>query len=118
TNRRLQEVIGRLAAQVERGGRLSEAFRAYPAIFTPLQISMIEAAEAGGMMDSMMNRLAEYLEREYEVRLQIKRKTLYPKLLILAVIFIPNLPILVLQGVSPYLRVTVGTFLPVLIALG
>src|SRR5439155_27255332 len=47
-NGRLREVIGRLMAQVERGGRLSEAFREFPAIFTSLQIAMIEAGEAGG----------------------------------------------------------------------
>src|SRR5262249_26137764 len=56
TNGRLRDVIGRLALQTERGGRLSEAFREFPAIFTPLQIAMIEAGEAGGMMDVIMNR--------------------------------------------------------------
>jgi type II secretory pathway component PulF len=118
TNRRLREVIGRLAGQVESGGRLSAAFNEFPAIFSPLQIAMIEAAEAGGMLDSIMNRLADYLEREYEVRQQIKRKTLYPKLLLLASIFIPPIVVLVTQGVGPYLRVTVGSVLPILMAYG
>jgi type II secretory pathway component PulF len=118
TNRRLREVIGQLAAQTERGGRLSEAFRLFPTLFTPLQISMIEAAEAGGMMDTIMNRLADYLEREYEIRLLISRKTLYPKLLILAAIFIPPIPKLFLVGPSAYLRVTVGVVLPILLACG
>jgi type II secretory pathway component PulF len=118
TNRRLREVLGRLAGQVESGGRLSAAFNECPAIFSPLQIAMIEAAEAGGMLDSIMNRLADYLEREYEVRQQIKRKTLYPKLLLLASIFIPPIVVLVTQGVGPYLRVTVGSVLPILMAYG
>jgi type II secretory pathway component PulF len=103
---------------VDRGGRLSEAFREFPAIFTPLQIAMIEAAEAGGMMDVMMNRLAEYLEREYEIRLQIKRKTLYPKLLLLAAVFIPPIATLLFQGPVAYLRVTAGVVLPILLAYG
>ena len=40
---------------------------------------------------SVLRRLAEYLEREYELRLEIKRKTLYPKLLLAAFLFIPDL---------------------------
>jgi type II secretory pathway component PulF len=118
TNGRLREVIGQLAAQTERGGRLSEAFRRFPVLFTPLQIAMIEAAEAGGMMDTIMNRLADYLEREYEIRLMIRRKTLYPKLLLLAAIFIPPIGKLFLAGPSEYLRVTVFAILPILLACG
>jgi type II secretory pathway component PulF len=78
---------------------------------------MLEAAEVGGLMDQMMRRIADYLEREYEVRQQIKRKTLYPKLVLLAAIFIPQLPVLVLQGLAPYLRATVLTWVPLALAV-
>jgi type IV pilus assembly protein PilC len=108
SNRRLQQVIGDLAAQVQAGGKLSEAFRRHPALFRPVQIAMIEAAEAGGLLDRMLNRIADYLEREYEIRLEIKRRTLYPKLLLAAAVFIPPIHLLIFNGVVPYLQATVG----------
>jgi type IV pilus assembly protein PilC len=115
TNRRLKEVIADLAAQVQAGGKLSEAFRRHPALFRPVQIAMIEAAEAGGLLDRMLNRIADYLEREYEIRLEIKRRTLYPKLLLGAAIFIPPVKVLIFDGIVPYLRATVGMVLPLLL---
>jgi type IV pilus assembly protein PilC len=80
-----------------------------------VQIAMIEAAEAGGLMDRMLTRIADYLEREYEIRLEIKRRTLYPKLLFLAAIFIPPVKYLIFEGVVPYLRATVGMIAPLLL---
>jgi type IV pilus assembly protein PilC len=112
SSRRLQQVIADLAAQVQAGGKLSEAFRRHPALFRPVQIAMIEAAEAGGLLDRMLNRIADYLEREYEIRLEIKRRTLYPKLLLLAAVFIPPVKVLIFDGIVPYLRATVGMILP------
>jgi type II secretory pathway component PulF len=60
----------------------------------------------------MLTRTADYLEREYAIRLQIKQRTLYPKLLLVAAIFIPALPTLLFQGAVAYLRETVGTVVP------
>jgi type IV pilus assembly protein PilC len=117
-NKRLRAVIGRLAAQVERGGRLSEAFREFPAIFSPLQITMIEAGEAGGMMDVIMNRLADYLEAECEIRREIRGKTLYPKLIFLGSIFIPPVYILFFHGPWVFLQYTLGQLLPGLLPYG
>jgi type II secretory pathway component PulF len=117
-NKRLCAVIGRLAAQVERGGRLSEAFREFPAIFRPLQITMIEAGEAGGMMDVIMNRLADYLEAEWEIRQEIRGKTLYPKLIFLASIFIPPIYLLFFHGPWVFLKYTLGQLLPGLLPYG
>jgi type II secretory pathway component PulF len=116
-NRRLQAVIQDLGAQVQSGGRLSEAFRRHPAIFRPLQIAMIEAAEAGGMLDRVLSRLADYLEREYEIRQDLRRRTLYPKIVVVASVFLPPLKYLIFDGVQAYLRATVGQVLPILLLL-
>jgi type IV pilus assembly protein PilC len=116
-NARLRRTVADMAAQVQRGTQLSTAMRAHPWIFSSLQVHMVEAGEAGGLLDRMMIRIADYLEREYEVRQKIKQRTLYPKLVLVAAIFIPKLPILVLVGLLPYLRATLFTLLPVAAAL-
>jgi type IV pilus assembly protein PilC len=64
---------------------------------------MIQAGEHGGLLVEVVRRLAEHIQREYELRLEIKRRTLYPKILLGAFFIIPNIPTLVLQGVGPFL---------------
>jgi type IV pilus assembly protein PilC len=60
------------------GSTLTEAFSRYPQIFSPLYISMIRAAEVGGILDSTLARLAGFLEKEYEIRHKIKAAMMYP----------------------------------------
>jgi type II secretory pathway component PulF len=116
-NRRLREVIDDLAGQAQAGGKLSEAFARHPSIFRRFQVAMVEAAEAGGMLDQILTRLADYLEREHEIRREISRRTLYPKILIVSSIFIPPIKFLIFDGLPAYLRATVGQVLPLLLAL-
>lgn len=116
-NARLRSAVADLGEQVQRGSPLAAAMRRHPWIFSSLQVRMVEAAEAGGLLDQMMLRIADYLEREYEIRQKIKQRTLYPKLVLLAAIFIPQLPVLVFQGFVPYLQATLFTLLPLAAAV-
>jgi type IV pilus assembly protein PilC len=111
-NERLRRTVADMGMQVQYGTQLSVAMRRHPWVISTLQIRMIEAAEAGGLLDRMMLRIADYLEREYEIRQKIKQRTLYPKLVLFAAIFIPKLPILVLSGFGPYLQATLFTLIP------
>jgi len=114
-NAKLRQIVAQIAAQVQNGSQLSAAMRRFPWVFSSLQVHMIEAAEAGGLLDQMMLRIADYLEREYEIRQKVKQKTLYPKLVLLAAIFIPNIVILIFGGLMPYLHSTLFTVLPFLL---
>jgi type IV pilus assembly protein PilC len=102
-NAHLRRVVHAISQHVLTGGRLSEGMARYPWLFSKMQLRMIEAGEAGGLLVEMFHRLAEYLERQYELQLEIKRKTLYPKILLAALLFIPQVPTLVMRGVGPYL---------------
>ncbi len=101
-NAQLRRVVGSLAERVLAGDTLSGSMARFPWLFDRMQVRMVEAGEQGGLLVEICRRLADYLEREYEVRLEVKRKTLYPKLLLLALIFIPPLPALVLSGPAAY----------------
>ena len=54
----------------------------YPSTFTTIQIELIRAGEASGLLDTMANRIADYLEKELEIRRKLKRETLYPKIVL------------------------------------
>jgi type IV pilus assembly protein PilC len=116
-NARLRQIVNEMAAHVQGGGQLSAAMRRYPAVFSSLQVHMIEAAEAGGLLDRMMLRIADYLEREYEIRQKIKQRTLYPKIVLVCAIFIPKIAVLIFGGVLAYLQQTLFTVLPLLLGI-
>lgn len=117
-NRRLGRIVADLLAHVQAGGNLSDAFRRHPAVFRPLTISLLEAGEAGGLLDQVLGRLADYLEREHELRQSLRWRTLWTKLQIAALILVPPLPLLVLEGVGAYLRAVAAVVLPVALVLG
>ena len=113
-SRVLRKVAAESMSFVQSGGRLSEAFARYPWVFSEVQISLLRAAETGGVIDKMLARIADYLEREHGVRQRLRLATLYPKILLLAVIFIPRLQTLLLEGFDPYWRQTAGVLVPIL----
>jgi type II secretory pathway component PulF len=81
-NPKLKEVLRSSQRQVEMGGKLSDVFVAYPWVFTEIQIEMIRAGEHGGLLDEMLNRIADYLEQELALRRLISRLTIYPRIVV------------------------------------
>ncbi len=90
---RLKTILRECAEQVNQGGQLSSVLERYPSTFTGIQIELIRAGETSGMMDRMANRIADYIEKEIEMRRRLKRETLYPKI----VLFVAGLVILLLS---------------------
>jgi len=111
--KRLSAISREAARMVESGGKLSDAFARYPAMFPDLHISLLRAGETGGSIDRMLERIADYSEREYKIRQRMRMATFYPKILVLALIFIPAFPKLILEGFRSY----VGATIPILITL-
>ena len=111
-NARLRRIVADVAAQVQNGSQLSVAMGRYPWVFTPLQLRMIEAGEAGGLLDRMMLRIADYLEREYEIRQKIKQRTLYPKIVLVVAIFLPSLVVGLFPAAAQFLHTSLPTVLP------
>ena len=81
-NRKLKEICRQGQLQVQNGGRFSEVMAAYPWIFKPVEIEMIRASEEGGLLDSVLKQIADYVEHELEIKRMISRETLYPKLVL------------------------------------
>lgn len=115
---RLRRVVQTVVNDLMQGKPLAQAMRKQPHVFDELQIALIQAGEESGLLDNMLERLADYLERDYKLRLKIRAGTFYPKVLLVAGIFIPKIPILVVGGgLIPYLRETVGWAGPILLAV-
>ena len=77
-NPRLARIIQEVSSDVEAGNNLSDSLARHPRIFTPLFINMVAAGEAGGILDRVLYRLAEYLEKSNGIRRKIKGALIYP----------------------------------------
>ncbi len=74
----LANVVNEVRLDVERGSSLSQAMAKHPKVFRNLFIAMIRAGETGGVLDSVLLRLADNLEREVELRQRVRSAMTYP----------------------------------------
>ncbi len=77
-NQYFQKCLTGVRQTVEGGSTLSNAMRQYPKLFDDLTTNMIEAGEAGGILDTILQRLAMYVEKSVKLRSAIKSALIYP----------------------------------------
>jgi type IV pilus assembly protein PilC len=88
------------ARSVSSGKRLSEVMQRHPKIFSELNVALIAAGEEGGHLEEMLTLSADYLERDLEFQQTLARETLYPKLLLGAVVLIPLATRMIIAGLT------------------
>ena len=94
TNPRLTKLLGDIRADVETGTSLSSAFRKHPLQFDALYCNLVEAGEAGGILDALLERLAIYQEKTLALKNKIKAALMYP-VAVLVVAFVVMVVIMV-----------------------
>jgi type IV pilus assembly protein PilC len=77
-NQVFQKCLTGVRTTVEGGATLSNAMRGYPRIFDDLTTNMIEAGEAGGILDTILQRLAAYVEKNVKLKSAVKSALIYP----------------------------------------
>ena len=78
TNERLSQCVQRISYRLSSGEELSLSLRQYPKVFEPLTIGLIEAGEAGGILEDVLDRIALLLEERAKIRGQIIGALVYP----------------------------------------
>jgi type IV pilus assembly protein PilC len=78
----LREAVEKVTVDVKGGLSLNEAMAKHPAVFSNLYVNMIRAAELGGILDVILDRLSGFLEYEAEIRSKIKGAMMYPVLVL------------------------------------
>jgi type IV pilus assembly protein PilC len=74
----LADIVSQVRMDVERGASLSAALAKHPKAFNRLYVSMVRAGEAGGVLDSVLQRLATTIEKQVELRRKVKSAMTYP----------------------------------------
>src|SRR5215213_12041174 len=77
-NPKLIDVIIAVRKDVEAGSSLSEALEKHPEVFSRLYTEMVKAGEIGGILDGVLLRLADQLERDQDLRRKIRSALTYP----------------------------------------
>jgi type IV pilus assembly protein PilC len=94
----LRAIVGQVRRDVKDGLSLTDAIIKHPRCFSKLYINMIKAAEIGGILDKILDRLAGFLEKEMEINQKVKSAMMYPcivlvfALLIVVALFVVVLP--------------------------
>jgi type IV pilus assembly protein PilC len=78
----LAQVIGELRADVEGGLLLSQAMSRHPKVFSRLYVAMVEAGEAAGILDQVLDRVAVQIEKETKIKRRVKGAMIYPTMVL------------------------------------
>lgn len=96
-NKFFGKTIAEIKSAVEGGSTFADALKRHPKVFDELYSNMVSAGEAGGLLDTILGRLATHMEKAMALKAQIKRATIYPTaIIIVAVVVISALMIFVI----------------------
>jgi type IV pilus assembly protein PilC len=110
----LTVVIRELRADVEGGLLLSQAMNRHPKVFTRLFVSMIEAGEAAGILDQVLDRMAFQIERETKLKSRVKGAMMYPTMVLIFATLVLTGMLLFLVPFFTKIFATLGGKLPTL----
>jgi type IV pilus assembly protein PilC len=91
-NKLFANVLRDVKSSVEQGATFSDSLRRHPKVFDHLYVNLVQAGEVGGILDTILNRLAVYIEKAMKLRRQVRGAMVYPSIVI--VVFFAVLSIL------------------------
>ncbi|TLY28826.1 MAG: type II secretion system F family protein [Nitrospirae bacterium] len=96
-NKQLRKAVGEVRIQVEGGATFADALQKHPKVFDELYVNMVHAGEIGGLLDTILGRLAKHIEKAMKLKAQVKAAMVYPAAILgVAVIVISVLMIWVI----------------------
>jgi type IV pilus assembly protein PilC len=78
TNRTFQKILFAVRQDIESGSSLADALRKHPRVFDDLYCNMVAAGEAGGILDTILQRLSTYIEKIVKLRASVRSALIYP----------------------------------------
>jgi len=90
-NPSMKAVLNDVKEQVQNGGTLADGLKRHDRVFDDLFTNMIAAGEAGGVLDTILERMADYLEKSDKLRRQIKTAMIYPGVVVGAALIVTSI---------------------------
>ena len=113
-NTKLRDTIHDVRSKVESGSDLSSALAEHPKVFPRLYIAMVRAGEAAGMLDQVLLRVAEMLEKDVKLRSKIKSAMTYPVIVFFMAIALSAVMLIFIVPVFEQMFIDLGSELPMM----
>ncbi|MGH2740131.1 MAG: type II secretion system F family protein [Actinomycetota bacterium] len=110
----LQRVIGQVRVDIEQGASLSGALEKHPKTFSRLYVALVRAGETGGVLDAVLLRLANTLERELQLRRKVRAAMTYPVVVLFFVLSILSAMLIWIVPTFRDLYASLGGTLPLM----
>src|SRR4030065_2849660 len=81
-NKGFKAVLTQVKGDVESGSTFADALKKHPIVFDNLYVNLVAAGEVGGILDTILNRLAAYIEKAMKLKSQVKGAMVYPSSII------------------------------------
>lgn len=111
-NPTFREQLTVIKEQVESGSTFADALKKYPGTFDDLFRNMIAAGEVGGILDTILNRLAQFMEKNEKLKRQIKGAMMYPTIVVIAASIVVTLLLLFVVPTFEEMFAEMGQTLP------
>jgi type IV pilus assembly protein PilC len=85
-NKQFNRILKEIKGYVEQGGTFSEALRKHPKVFDELYVNLVAAGELGGILDTILGRLAVYIEKRVKLKRQVRSAMVYPSIIAIVAI--------------------------------
>lgn len=84
----MARMISELQRDIEGGTTFAKALEKFPKVFSPVYIQLVRAGETGGVLDDVLNRLAENMEKDKEFRAKTRGALIYPAIVVIAMVVV------------------------------
>ena len=111
-NQRMIDVVNGVINDVEEGKNLSSAIAKYPNIFSPIYVSIIKAGESAGLLDKVLSRLADNLEKEAKLKSTVKSALMYPIIVVVLMVVVIGIMMIFVIPQLTLLYQNLGVALP------
>src|SRR5215210_8818861 len=111
-NPKLKDVVVAVRKDVEAGSSLSEALEKHPEVFSRLYVEMVKAGEVGGMLDGVLLRVADQLERDQDLKRKVKGAMAYPIMVFVIAILAASFMLIFIVPVFAQMFEDLGGTLP------
>jgi len=111
-NKVLAKTIRAVKEEVEAGSTFAAALKKHPKVFTDLYCNMVAAGEVGGILDTILNRLATYMEKMLKLKSKIKGAMIYPSCIVAAAVLVTGILLVYVIPVFAELFGSFGQALP------
>ena len=111
-NQSLAKIITQVRSDVESGSTFSDALKKHPKAFDNLYVNMVAAGEAGGILDTILQRLAAYMEKFAKIKKQIKSAMVYPSVILFVAVSVVALLMVVVVPMLGAMFAESGQLLP------